>query len=230
MGLFDEVTNAVSTPIVPQDRFIFECLSIDEAPPYAAPGAAPDPNARPGIKWVFGLYYPENGSRFQFMDEPYEFFQTTTANMQRGARAREYAEALLGRELGEGERVNPNDLIGKRGIGLVSHEWNKAKTKKSAKLIPSGPYKEAVAARPTARTATATAVMDRPSASSVSADATDAELDRAFLVASVEKKVKQAEKLQTRKHLDWIAMDLSVMDTDELDAIKASIQADIDAD
>jgi hypothetical protein len=72
--------------------------------------------------------------------------------------------------------------------------------------------------------------MERPSAASVSADASDADIDTALLISSVEKKIKQAEKLQTSRHLDWLAMDLTKMDADELDAIKAAIQQDIDAD
>lgn len=227
MGLFDTVTNAASTPIVPQDRFIFECLSIGQQPPYAPPGESPKPGARPGIKWTFGLYYQSSGERFYFQDDPYEFFQSTTANMQRGARAREYAEALLGRELGEGEQINPNDLIGKRAIGMVIHEISRNdKTKKVAKLVAPEPYREAVAARPAARAAAggaATAVMERPTSA---ASAPDLEALR----VAVDKKITQAQILQTPKHLDWAAMDLSVMDADELEAIKAAVQTDIDAD
>jgi hypothetical protein len=230
VSLFDDATNAVSTPIVPQDRFIIECLKLEEAPPYAPPGEQPKADARPGIRWVLALYSATTGARFTFQDEPYEFFQTTTSNMQRGARAREYAEAFLGRDLSEGERLDPSMLIGKKCVGMVSHEFTRDRSKKNAKLVGVEPYREAVAARPAARSAGATAVMERPSAASVSADASDADIDTALLISSVEKKIKQAEKLQTSRHLDWLAMDLTKMDADELDAIKAAIQQDIDAD
>lgn len=233
MGLFDTATNAASTPIVPQGRFIFECLSIGEQPPYAPPGEQPKPGARPGIKWTFGLWFAESGERVYFQDDPYEFFQSTTSNMQRGARAREYTEALLGRELGEGENVNPMDLIGKRALGLIIHEFNKDKTKKNAKLVGVEPYQQAVAASAPSRAAangSTTAVMERPSAASVSADASGAEIDRAAVIAAVEKKIRQAEVLQTKHHLTWMAMDLSSMDVDELESIKAGVQQDIDAD
>lgn len=231
MGLFDQATNAASTPIVPQDRFIFVCLSIDEQPPYAPPGEAPKPGARPGIKWTFGLYYPSTGEPFTFQDEPYEWFQSTTANMQRGARAREYAEALLGRELSEGEEINPIDLIGKRALGMVIHEISRNdKTKKVAKLVAPEPLKETVAARPAGRSAGGTAVMERPSAASVSADPSSVELDRAALILSVEKKIKLSEMLGTAKHLDWLAEDLTRMSAADLEDLKARIQADLDAD
>lgn len=230
MSIFDEATNAVSTPIVPQDRFIVECLNLEEAPPYAPPGEQPKADAKSGIRWILGLYYQSTGARFTFQDEPYEFFQTTTSNMQRGARAREYAEAFLGREIAEGERLNPNMLLGKKCLGMISHEFTRDRSKKNAKLVGVEPYREAVTATPQTQARGGTAVMDRPSAAAVSADATETDVDRALLIAGVEKKIKQAEKLQTRKHLDWLAMDLSQMDADELEAIRASVQADIDAD
>ena len=232
MGLFDDATNAVSTPIVPQGEFIVECMKLEEAPPYAPPGEQPKADARTGIRWILALYNPKSGARFLFQDEPYEFFQTTTANMSRGARAREYAEAFLGRELAEGERLDPNMLISKKCQGMVIHELSKDKTKKNAKLVGVEPYREAVAATAPVRTtsASATAVMERPSAAQVSADASSDDIDRALLLSAVEKKVRQAEKLQTRKHLDWLAMDLKTYDAEELDAIKAAIQNDIDAD
>lgn len=232
MGLFDQATNAASTPIVPQDRFIFECSLIEEQPPYAPPGEQPKPGARPGIRWSFRLYDAANGQPFYFQDEVYTFWQSTTANMQRGARAREYAEALLGRELGEGEQVNPGDLIGKRGIGMVIHELSRDKTKKVAKLVAPEPYRQTVAATAPVRAASgaATAVMERPSVAQVSANPSMEDVDRALLISAVEKKIKQAERLQTKKHLDWLAMDLKTMDSDELESIKAAVQEDIDAD
>jgi hypothetical protein len=85
MGLFDDATNAVSTPIVPQGNFVVECIKLEEAPPYAPPGESPKPDARPGIRWILALYNAQSGARFTFQDEPYEFFQTTTSNMSRGA-------------------------------------------------------------------------------------------------------------------------------------------------
>lgn len=233
MGLFDTATNAASTPIVPQDRFIFECLSIGEQPPYAPPGEQPKPGARPGIKWTFGLFFASSGEPFYFQDDPYEFFQSTTANMQRGARAREYAEALLGRELGEGEQVNPNELIGKRALGMVIWELSRNdKTKKVAKLVAPEPYREAVATKAPSRAANgaATAVMERPSASQVSADASEEDIDWALLVSKVEKKIAQAVKLQTGNHLEWAALDLRQADADQLQMILNNVQADIDAD
>lgn len=231
MGLFDTATNAASTPVVPQDRYIFECLYIGEQPPYAPPGEQPKPGARPGIKWTFALYFASNGERFYFQEDPYEFFQSTTANMQRGARAREYAEALLGRDIGEGEEINPEHLIGKRAQGMVIWELSRNdKTKKVAKLVAPEPIRQTVAAQSRTANGTSTAVMERPSATQVSADASDEDIDRAFMVSKVERKIAQSVKLQTKKHLEWNALDLSQADSEQLQMILNNVQADIDAD
>lgn len=195
MGLFEEATNAASTPIVPQDRFIVECLNLEEAPPYAPPGEMPKPGAKSGVRWILALYYQSTGERFEFQDEPYEFFQTTTANMQRGARAREYAEAFLAREIAEGERLDPNTLIGKKLVGMVIHELTRDKTKKNAKLVAVEPYRVAVVASAPTRSAngSATAVMDRPPAGS--AEPSEDDIDRAFLVSSLTKQVERLTRL-----------------------------------
>lgn len=220
MGLFDTATNAASTPVVPQNRYVFECLEISEQPPYAPPGEQPKPGARPGIKWVFALYDAASGQRFHFQDDPYEFFQSTTSNMQRGARAREYVEALLGRELGEGEDVNPSDLIGKRGVGMVVWETSRNdKNKKVAKLAGTEAYRAAAAPSRAARGGTA--VADRPSNDGP---------DVSVLRETLRKKIRQAEVLQTAEHLTWISLNLDILDADECADLIKDVQADIDAD
>ncbi len=218
--MFETATNAASTPIVPQDRFVVECLNLEEAPPYAAPGEQPKPGAKPGIRWILALYNAANGERFMFQDEAYEFFQTTTTNMQRGARAREYAEAFLGREIAEGELLNPNMLLGKKLVGMVIHELTRDKTKKNAKLVAVEPYRQTVAAAAPTRSAngSATAVMDRPEPGQVSANPTDDEIDRALIVTKINRSLKtlkgldpkaavEAEKAVAESDLDEALLD-----------------------
>lgn len=222
VSLFDTATNAASTPVVPQGQYIFECLSVGEQPPYAPPGEQPKPGARPGIKWVFGLYEAASGQRFYFQDDPYEFFQSTTSNMQRGARAREYVEALLGREVGEGENINPNDLIGRKGIGFVIWEISRNdRNKKVAKLASPEPYRETVVASAPTRAANgaATAVMERPSGGG----------DVSALRETLKKKIRQAEVLQTPAHLEWIALNVDSLDAGDCASFIEAVQADLDA-
>jgi hypothetical protein len=214
--MFEVATNAASTPIVPQDRFIAECLKLEEAPPYAAPGEQPKAGARPGIRWILALYSPTDGRRFHFQDEPYEFFQTTTSNMQRGARAREYAEAFLGREIAEGEMLSPDTLVGKRCIGMVIHELTRDKTKKNAKLVAVEPYRAA------GQAATA------PVVTQVSAEPSDADVERALLATNVERLIKKSAKQKTDKHLDWQAYNPSAMTAEDLETLRTHILLDIE--
>jgi hypothetical protein len=216
MGLFDTATNAASTPIVPQDRFIFECAAIGEQPPYAPPGESPKPGARPGIKWEMKLFFASTGEPFYFQDEQYVFFQSTTANMQRGARAREYAEALLGRELSEGEEINPSDLIGKRALGMVIHEISRNdKTKKVAKLVAPEPLKEAAPSRRGAASVT-------PSASSADIDAQLAASDA--LRERAKKLIRNAELDETPGYETWSAVDLANLADADVEALVKEVR------
>lgn len=222
--MFDTATNATQTPIVPQDRFVAECVRLEEAPPYAAPGEQPKPGARPGIRWILALYSATTGDQFYFQDEPYEFFQTTTANMQRGARAREFAEAFLGREIGEGEKLSPDMLLGKRCVGMVIHELSRDKTKKNAKLVAVEPFKN-VATAP------------KPAPTQVSADPQIADVDRALIVTDLHKSVSRLMKLDAASAQNAQAaiaksdLDTASLETlqELLDSIKKAITAALDA-
>jgi hypothetical protein len=209
--MFAPVTNM--TGFMPDEgKYTAECLRIEEAP---------DNGFGVGVRWVLALY--EGNERILQGDgTPMEFWQTTSTNMGPKARARAYVEAFLGRPLDEGERINPNDIPGKRLTGMVIHEDSTTKVgQKVAKLV---------SVKPLTNGAAKVVPPQRPTASSVSADASDADIDRATVVLSVEKKIRQAELLGTAKHLDWLAMDLTSMDVGELQAIKAAVQQDIDAD
>jgi hypothetical protein len=121
-------------------------------------------------------------------------------------------------------------LLGQKCQGMVIHELSKDKTKKNAKLVGVEPYREVATAPSRARAAGATAVMERPSVAQVSADPSTEEVDLALLISSVERKIRQAEVLQTPKHLNWLSMDLKTLDAEELEAVKAAVQHDIDSD
>lgn len=213
--MFETATNAASTPIVPQDRFVVECLNVEEAAPYAPPGEQPKMGARPGIRWILALYSPTSGERFYFQDDPYEFFQTTTANMQRGARAREYAEAFLGREIREGEKLSPDAVIGKKLVGMVIHELSKDKTKKNAKLVAVEPVKTVAQASP----------------SQVSADPTEADVDRALLISKFEKKVAKAVKKKAPHAAEFQAGLAAIADVsiEQIREMLDSIDEELDA-
>lgn len=189
-----------------EGKYTVECVRIEEAP---------DNGYGPGIRWVLALY--KNGQRVALGDQADgEFWQTTGMSMGPAARARQYAEAFLGRQLETGERVNPNDLLGKRLMGMVIHEASKSDaTRMVAKLV---------SVKPLANGATSKA-----SAAQVSADPSSEEIDRALLVTTVEKLIAKAEKLGTPNHLDWLSRDLSKLSVRDLETLRAGVQAEIDA-
>jgi len=123
--VFQKVTNKAATfqPANFEDgRHLLECVAIEEST-HAQYG--------PGIKWVWRLEsYPD---REQIVDDrgmPFEFWQFTGTSMGLDRKtggptaARKNAQALLGRELDEGEDVNPDDLLKKKALGMVILDEN----------------------------------------------------------------------------------------------------------
>jgi len=178
-----------------EGKYTVECTAIEEAP---------DNGYGPGVRWVLALY---EGDRQVTSD----YWQTTSPNMGPKARARQYVEAFLGRPLEEGERVNPNDLIGKRCSGMVIHEPSKTKADQMvAKLVSVKPVGQAGAK----------AAPQKPAAEAVNLDA---------LRSILKKKIRQAEVLQSPEHLTWIALNVDGMDAEDLNVFIKDVQADLDA-
>lgn len=199
--MFATATN--QTGFLPDEgKYTVECLRIEEAP---------DNGFGVGVRWILALY--EGSERvLQGNGDVLEFWQTTSPNMGPKARARAYVEAFLGRPLDEGERINPNDLPGKRCSGMVIHEESKTKVGvQNAKLV-------------SVKSLTSSAPKSSPREASA-----DAAPDMAKLRADVERKITQAQILGTPKHLDWVMKDLSTMGASELADLKREIQEDIDA-
>lgn len=112
---FAPATNVEGGPAVPEDRFAFELIGLEPAPPGG-------PRTSPGVKWIFALYDRE-GARFMspIDGSPYEFYRTTGLSLGPRSNARVYAEALLGRVLEQDEQLNPRALMGKRFSAMVLH-------------------------------------------------------------------------------------------------------------
>jgi len=184
-----------------EGKYTVECNAIEEAP---------DNGYGVGVRWILSLY---EGDRQVLMGngEPLSFWQTTSPSMGPKARARQYVEAFLGRALEEGERINPNDLIGKRCSGMVIHEPSKTKADQMvAKLVSVKPVGQAGAK----------AAPQKPAAEAVNLDA---------LRSILKKKIRQAEVLQSPEHLTWIALNVDGMDAEDLNVFIKDVQADLDA-
>jgi len=122
---FGAVTEQTDDPIVPEERFTFELIGMEKSPPDKW-------REHGGVKWTFNLFYPD-GRAFEFQNELYELFRTTGFDMREGTYAHAWSEALLGRKLGVGERVNPRELRGKRMSVQVI--WTPQKTDPKKKSI-----------------------------------------------------------------------------------------------
>ena len=184
--MFAPVSN--QTGFLPDEgKYTVECLRIEEAP---------DNGYGIGVRWVLALYEGadriKNDSGFDF-----EFWQTTSPNMGPKARARQYVEAFLGRPLEDGERIDPNDLPGKRCSGMVIHEESKTKPGvQNAKLVSVKPL-------------VSSANGNGRSGPSKPAENVDA------LRTKLKGLVNKSESMQTPNHLDFLALNVDALDASE---------------
>lgn len=150
-----------------------------------------------------------------------EIWQFSKPSIAKGSRARAWTEALMGRELKNGEEPDDSDLIRRRMIALLVHKPNKndpsIRREAISEEIPARAFR---ATQPTA-------------AAPVSAQATDGEIE-AQLAASDELR-KRVRKLIRNADLDDITTlpkwgDLDELDVSNLaDADLRQVEADIKA-
>lgn len=190
--------------IVPEARYTLELVRCEKAPPSTF-----KPEAGPQIKWVFNLY-DASGELFYFQNEPYEFFRHTSRANSPRAYARQYAEALLGRKLGDQEVPSLVSLYGLRMSALISYEPSSSDASRevlklgSLKHIPIAPAQTPVK-QPT----------------QVSAEPSDEDVDRALLVTKLQKSVARLKKLDSASGAAaQAAVDESDLGTAPLDEIE----------
>lgn len=180
---FAPVSVQGSDPVLPEDRFVFELIGLERSEPdqYRKNG---------GIKWTWRVFQSDGVTPFVFQDEQYQFFRTTGVDakgkptMSVGTYAYEWASAMLGRDLGIDERLNPGELRGARMSAMVV--WEKQKndpTKKSVKLASLRHMPK-----------TGTVQPQQQSRAQVEANATVADVDRALAITKFEKKLDRARK------------------------------------
>ncbi len=137
MATFGKVTNTVGSfkPSNFDDgRHLLELMALEDTE-HAQFG--------PGLKWVWRLAsYPENEQVVDDRGFPYEFWQFTGQGLgidrktQGPTKARKNVQALLGRELKEGEAApDADDLIGRKAIAMV--QLNDADKLEITKIDPA---------------------------------------------------------------------------------------------
>lgn len=201
-----------STPILPEDRFIFELIGFERS--------APDQwRKEGGIKWTF-LVFNADGSPFMFQNEQYEMWRTTgltrdgKPNFNLGTYANDWASALLGRDLGVDANFSISDLHRKRMSAMVVWENQKSDPKKKTIKLASLRHVPVQDANGTAPAA--------PSKASVSADASDEDIDRALAITKIQKSLKTLKRLDAEAGASaQKAVDESDLDDAPLDALTA---------
>lgn len=97
----------------------------------------------PGIKWRFNLAEQATGTPiYQADGSMYELWQTTSTKLSPRSRARPWVEALLGRDLADGDTgpALAQEVIGKKALALVGPN-----DKGYTSILSMSPYKAALA-------------------------------------------------------------------------------------
>lgn len=223
-----------SDPILPEERFVFELVGFERTGPdqYRKLG---------GVKWSFNTYN-EDGSPFLFQDEVYCLWRMSNVNAQGqplftlGTQPNDWASALLGRPLGVDAQFSVSELRNKRMSAMVV--WVKQKMDPKKKSISLASLRHVPVSAPTATNgpapaaaapAPAAAAPARPATTSVTADASDEDIDRALVVTMIRKSLKRLKALDTgagaaaQAAVD--ASDLDEADISDLHALSEQISA-----
>lgn len=143
-----------------------------------------------------------------------ELWQFTKIGLPKGSRAREWTEALLGRELKLGEEPDDQDLIRRRMIGYLIHKPKKSDPTIKQEAITEGSAKPFRPAQPAARSA--------PAASQVDVDAelkASDELRKRFT-----KLVRNAELEELPGWETWAELNVGNLADDDIRTFEADIR------
>jgi len=176
----EPVAEQNNDPILPEERFIFELVGFERSQPDQW-------HKNGGIRWTFAVY-DMDGHPFEFQDEHYMLWRTTNVNaagkplFTLGTQAHEFAQALLGRNLGVDDNFSISEMRGKRFSSQVVWQPKKTKPKEKAAVLAS------------LRHIPMAPIGSAPSQAQVSADPTVEDVDRALAISKLEKKVARATK------------------------------------
>lgn len=196
--------------IVPEGRYTLHLIGLEKAPPSTF-----KPEDGPRVKWIFNLYAEmvdglEKGQQFKFNGEPYEFWRTTSTKNSKRAYARQYFEALAGRQLEDKEVPRLSSVIGAKMSAMISYDDDPDDP--NNKLLKMSGLRHIEAAKPTA--AAGPAAKPAPAA-----DADDDEdPDRALLIRKINRSLK------TLKGLDAAAAKRAQAAVDESDLDEALME------
>jgi hypothetical protein len=162
------------------------------------------------VKWVFLLSPFAEPDAYLTKDngEAREVWQFTKPSLSKGSRAREWAEALIGRELKNGEEPDDGDLERRRMIAYLGHKPNKNDPTIKREAITEGTARPFATARPSG-------------AQPVSAQATQAEIDAELakseaLRKKCQKMIRNAQLDDHPKAVEWGEVNLAALSDDQV--------------
>jgi hypothetical protein len=178
----------------------------------------------PRLVWKFLAAPKEDATAYivKPSGDEYELWAFTDREIILGSLSHEFAQTLSGRTLTKDDAPpDEDDLLGKRLIAYVTHETptrGKNAGKKREAIVAGSikPYRGSAPAKTIAKN------VERPAA-----PANDEE--RAGLIRMVDKAIGKAVKLESPRHLDWIALDTASLADDALRVANREIEADIAA-
>lgn len=213
MGLLGAASDKVQYELLPTAEYVFTLWDLT-----LETGQWGDQ-----IKWVW-LVSPLNDPDSYFMRssdpnaQEKELWQFTKVGLPKGSRAREWTEALLGRELRLGEEPDDTDLIKHRMVAYLVHKPKKADPTIKQEAITEG------SAKPFRSVETAV----RPAAP-VQASASQADIDAQLaasdaLRARVKKLIRNAELDETPGYEQWSEIDLSNLADSDVETLGRQIR------
>lgn len=210
------ITETNLDPILPEERFILELVGFERSQPdqFRKDG---------GIKWTFQVYN-QDGSPFEFQDEPYQLWRTTDKDkngkplFNLNTQAHAWACALLGRDLGEADNFSISELRNRRMSVMIV--WRNKRPPAKGKTFDMASLRHVPVA--------SLAAPARPPRGQVSADPSPEDVDRAAVEAEIQRSIKTLKKLDATKGAE---AQQAFLDSDDdadiaaLHALLTSIQA-----
>lgn len=159
---------AESSAFLEPGKYLGKVVALEQTPP-----SAQHPEWGAGIKWIWNLAEPLPGGKWQVVmkkdqqgqatDEPYPFWQFSSAKLTPGSKARPWVEALLGRRLVEGQDKGADlaeQLIGKKAVLMIGPQAQKDGTIKQDCILSASPFNEPAKPAAAAPVSAAVAVLE----------------------------------------------------------------------
>lgn len=206
------------TPVLPEERHVFELIGFERSEPdqWRKDG---------GVRWTWRVFEADGVKPFVFQDEQYQFFRTTgltrdgKPSFNVGTYANEWASAMLGRPLGTDADFKISELRGKRMSAMVVWEPQKSDPKKKTIKLASLRHVPATGAAP------------KRDATTVSAEPSEEDVDRALAVQGLKKAVERLTKLDKEagaaaQHA-YDSSDLDTAPIEDIQDLWAAVKASI---